>query len=172
MNFEYKGSVKIANKELKSYPQHVYRREYVGVIFQHYYLIPVLTVFENVELPLKLSGVDKKTRHTMVNRILKEVKMYSHKDKYPNQLSGGQAQRVAIARALVKKPKIVIADEPTGNLDTPTGIKIIDLIKQLTEEIRGIALIITHDTEVIKTIPKRIYIRDGKIIKTEGLKLQ
>ncbi len=169
LDSEYSGSIKIDGKELSRYKPHIYRRQYVGVIFQHYYLIPPLTVFENVEIPLKIIGISKRERHKKVSEILKRVGMYGHKDKYPNQLSGGQAQRVAIARALVKTPKIIVADEPTGNLDTPTGMQIIQLIKELTEQINGVAIVITHDTEVIKTIKKRIYIRDGKIEKTKNL---
>ena len=154
LDSNYWGSAKVDGKELKDYKPYLYRRHKVGVIFQRYYLIPVLNVYENVDIVLKIMGIPKSKRSSKVKEVLQAVEMWKHKDKYPNQLSGGQSQRVAVARALVKHPKVVLADEPTGNLDTKTGTKVINLINNLTNKINGVAIIITHDLEFIYVMAK------------------
>ncbi len=140
------------------------RREYFGFIFQSYNLIPVLNVFENVELPLKLLGKhSKKEIETLVLGILEEVGLKGLEKRMPLELSGGQQQRVSIARALVKKPKMVLADEPTANLDSKTGEAIVDIMKNMNE-IEGVTFIFsTHDELIMKHAKRILHIRDGLI---------
>lgn len=142
------------------------RRENYGFIFQTYNLIPVLSVFENIELPLKLlKKFDDGEIAEKVKAILEEVGLGGMENRYPLELSGGQQQRVSIARALVKKPKIVLADEPTANLDSKTGADIIDLMRKLNE-VEGITFIFsTHDPMVIERAGRRLVIRDGEIVE-------
>lgn len=167
LDFDFEGTVKVAGKSLKEYNPVFYRRYVVGTIFQQFFLIDNLNVFENAALPLKLAGEPKKYVQSRIKFILQKVGMLEHATKMPNQLSGGQAQRVAVARALANSPKLILADEPTGNLDTKTGKAVIDLIVALTKEQNATALIVTHDLEVIKTVKNRIYLRDGRIVKIE-----
>ncbi len=143
------------------------RREYFGFIFQTYNLIPVLTVYENVELPLKLLG--KHTPKEMKERvlgILKEVGLEGLDKRMPLELSGGQQQRVSIARSLVKKPKMVIADEPTANLDSKTGEVIVDIMKMMNETEKVTFLFSTHDPHIMKHANRVISMRDGRITES------
>ncbi|HAM38874.1 MAG: hypothetical protein A2474_06135 [Elusimicrobia bacterium RIFOXYC2_FULL_34_12] len=143
------------------------RRKYIGFIFQSFNLIPVLNAFENVELPLIAQGVDINTRNKMVIEMLKNVEIEEFAKHKPDELSGGQRQRVAIARALVTKPSIILADEPTANLDSETGNKIIEIMKHMNETLQTTFVISTHDPRLLEYIDKKIFLSDGKIIKTE-----
>ncbi|MBK7999861.1 MAG: ABC transporter ATP-binding protein [Verrucomicrobia bacterium] len=140
------------------------RNEKIGFVFQFFNLLPKLNVIQNVELPMIYSGVSSRDRYDRAMEALKLVGLENRGKHRPMQLSGGQQQRVAIARALVNNPKIVFADEPTGNLDSHTGEAILTLFRKLSEEGRTIALV-THDPEIAAVTPRRIEIRDGKVAK-------
>jgi ABC-type lipoprotein export system ATPase subunit len=137
------------------------RREKVGFVFQSFQLINTLSVIENVELPLLLAG-NPDTRQTAIDRLA-SVELAGLEHRMPHQLSGGQMQRVAIARALVNNPKILLADEPTGNLDSTTGTVILDLLKRLTREQNTATLMATHSAEAAAIADTVIELRDGKI---------
>lgn len=140
------------------------RREHIGFIFQFYNLVPVLSCYENVELPLIISGIKKRERERRVNGLLKKVGLKEFKDHKPNELSGGQQQRVAIARALVNNPGIILADEPTGDLDSTTGAKIIELIQSLNRsESQTAIIVVTHDKAIAQKTNKIYHITDGKL---------
>jgi len=141
------------------------RREYFGFIFQTYNLIPVLTVYENVEMPLKLLKRDAPARsRDRVMAILEKVGLAGLHHRRPLELSGGQQQRVSIARALVKSPKMVLADEPTANLDSVTGEAIVDLMKELNEKEHVTFVFSTHDQLIMKHARRTVKIRDGKVV--------
>jgi putative ABC transport system ATP-binding protein len=139
------------------------RNEKIGFVFQSFNLLGKFTVLENVELPMIYSGVSKKERRDRAVAAVERVGLMDRAKNTPLQLSGGQMQRVAIARALVNDPKIVFADEPTGNLDSNTGASILRLFRELSEQGRTIVLV-THDNEIADNAPRRIEIRDGKIV--------
>ncbi len=142
------------------------RGENIGFIFQAFHLINRLTAFENIELPMVLAGEPVKSRRSSVRQVLDMVGLGDRADHKPNQLSGGQLQRVAIARALVMHPKLLLADEPTGNLDSVSGKEVIEVLEQLNRE--GITLIlVTHDRHIGKRANRRIRMVDGKIEKDE-----
>jgi putative ABC transport system ATP-binding protein len=138
------------------------RDQKIGFVFQFFNLLPKLNVLQNVELPMIYSGISRSERQERAVAALKLVELDHRLKHRPMQLSGGQQQRVAIARALVNDPKIVFADEPTGNLDSHTGTAILELFKKLCEEGRTIALV-THDPNIAARTKRRIEIRDGKI---------
>lgn len=138
------------------------RNAKIGFVFQFFNLLPKLNVIQNVELPMLYSGVAKRERQERAMAALKLVDMENRARHRPMQLSGGQQQRAAIARALVNNPRIIFADEPTGNLDSNTGDAILQLFCQLSQEGRTIALV-THDPEIAARTPRRIEIRDGKV---------
>ncbi|MEO6786579.1 MAG: ABC transporter ATP-binding protein [Chthoniobacteraceae bacterium] len=139
------------------------RNEKIGFVFQSFNLLAKFTVLENVELPMIYSGVSKKERRARAVAAVDRVGLLNRAKNTPLQLSGGQMQRVAIARALVNDPKIVFADEPTGNLDSSTGASILDLFRELSQQGRTIVLV-THDSDIAENAPRRIEIRDGKIV--------
>lgn len=144
------------------------RNRKIGFVFQFFNLLPKLNVMQNVELPMIYSGISAKERHQRALASLEAVGMANRARHRPSQLSGGQQQRAAIARALVNTPRIVFADEPTGNLDSQTGEAILQLFRKLSQEGRTIVLV-THDPDIAALTPRRIEIRDGKIaIKTES----
>ena len=138
------------------------RGEKIGFVFQSFNLLPKLSVLKNVELPLIYRGLTAKERRLRALHALERVQLSDRSKHRPSQLSGGQQQRVAIARALVNDPRIIFADEPTGNLDSHTGEAILNLFMELYQEGRTIALV-THDPEIAAITPRRIEIRDGKI---------
>ncbi len=146
------------------------RNQKIGFVFQFFNLLPKLNVLQNVELPMVYSGVSARERRERAMHALKMVDMDNRSKHRPMQLSGGQQQRTAIARALVNSPKIVFADEPTGNLDSHTGEAILQLFHRLSLEGRTIALV-THDPEIAAVTPRRIEIRDGKIARNVDAKL-
>jgi len=146
------------------------RNQKIGFVFQFFNLLPKLSVLQNVELPMIYSGLGARERRERAMAALKLVDLENRSKHRPSQLSGGQQQRVAIARALVNEPKIIFADEPTGNLDSHTGEAILTLFRTLSEQGRTIALV-THDPEIAAVTPRRIEIRDGKIAKQVDAKL-
>jgi len=153
---------KMSGNELSNY-----RRDHIGFIFQAYNLFPVLTVEENVEYIMLLQGIHKKERHERVMQILEQVELQDFAGRLPSKLSGGQQQRVAVARAMVSKPALVIADEPTANLDSKTSGDLLDMMKKLNEETGMTFLFSTHDEIVMKRARKVVTIRDGLLYKSE-----
>jgi len=140
------------------------RRQYIGFVFQSFHLIPRLTALENVELPLMLSGTNPKIRREKAKIILAELGLEKHFTQSPKQLSGGQLQRVGIARALITEPKILLADEPTGNLDQASGLEVTDILERYNSN--GITLIVvTHDISLGSRAKRKLTMLDGKIIK-------
>jgi len=155
----------IANLEESELAQ--VRGKKIGFIFQQFNLIPNLTAKENVMLPMLFQGEDNEYREERAKKLLEAVELGDRIDFYPNQLSGGQQQRVAIARSLANKPDIILADEPTGNLDTKTGDRVMKFLTGLNKKGRTI-IIVTHDPDIARTYAKTIYsIRDGKIESIE-----
>lgn len=141
------------------------RREQIGFVFQFFYLIPTLTALENVMLPMAFAGVGKKEREKRARELLELVGLEKRMQHRRSELSGGEAQRVAIARAMANNPEIILADEPTGNLDSRSGKEIIDTLIKLNEE-KGVTLVIvTHDQSIAKKAKRIIYLKDGKIVK-------
>lgn len=138
------------------------RNQEIGFIFQGFNLIANLTAQENVELPLIYRGVPKKERHELSVAALKKVGLAHRMDHRPSEMSGGQQQRVAIARAIAQAPPVILADEPTGNLDSASSMEILDILKQLHAENRT-AILITHDNDIAKQAKRVIRIKDGKI---------
>jgi putative ABC transport system ATP-binding protein len=138
------------------------RRENIGFVFQFFHVIPRLTAAENVEMPMILAGINSKERKQRVEAALIAVNLKDRMHHKPNQLSGGQLQRVAIARAMIMRPEVVLADEPTGNLDSKSGLEIMELLENLNQQ--GVTLImITHDQILGNRAPRRIRIVDGQI---------
>ncbi len=146
------------------------RNRKIGFVFQFFNLLPKLNVLQNVELPMVYSGVSGSERRDRAMAALKMVEMENRSKHRPSQLSGGQQQRTAIARALVNSPKIIFADEPTGNLDSHTGEVILELFRRLSVEGRTIILV-THDPEIAAVTPRRIEIRDGRVSEKVDPKL-
>ena len=142
------------------------RNNMLGFIFQQYNLIPKLTVQENVELPLLYKGIDKRERKRRALENLKKVGLEGKEKNYPSQLSGGQQQRVSIARALAGDPSVILADEPTGALDSRTGREVLQFLRTLNEEGNTIVLI-THDNDIARQAPRSIRIRDGRLTEVQ-----
>lgn len=159
------GSIKIGNTELaklNSEQATIFRRKQIGFIFQNYNLVPVLTVWENIVFPLSLDG--QKPDKQFIMQIVKLLGLDSKLDSLPNNLSGGQQQRVAIARALASKPSIILADEPTGNLDSKTSDDVIGLLKMTSQEFHQTIVMITHNPEIAQMADYIVHIEDGKIV--------
>jgi putative ABC transport system ATP-binding protein len=136
----------------------------IGFVFQQFYLIPTLTAFENIELPMREARVPREERRKRVRELLKLVDLGDRGKHYPNQLSGGEQQRVAIARALANDPRIVLADEPTGELDSKTAKKIIGFLKELNKSKGITVIIVTHDPSVAKEAERIITLQDGAVV--------
>lgn len=141
-----------------------FRAKHMGFIFQFFNLVPVLTVIENVELPLKILGVNHRESKERAFEMIKRVGLSDKAYRFPSQLSGGEQQRVAIARALVHEPDIVWADEPTGNLDSETGSMIIELLDRMRIEHRTTLVVVTHDERIAKKADRVLIMRDGKFV--------
>ena len=141
------------------------RRDKIGFIFQFFNLLPSLTCLENLSLPLHLRGWRRKKVDKRARELLKLVQLGARGDHLPDELSGGERQRVAIARALSVYPPILLADEPTGNLDTNTGCEILKLIHDLNERLGATVLIVTHDLSVAESCGRTIRIRDGRVVQ-------
>lgn len=162
------GKVIINNTDIYSLNETklaVFRRNEIGLIYQFYNLIPVLNVKENITLPLELAH--QKVDQTQLLNLVKQLGLSNRLDHLPNQLSGGQQQRVSIARALINQPSIVLADEPTGNLDSKNSDEIIALLKEANEKYHQTIIIITHDDNIAKIAQRVITIKDGKIINDQ-----
>ena len=162
------GKVFIDGKDIYSFDDDklaIFRRRQVGLIYQFYNLIPILNVEENIELPLSLDGrsVDKKE----LNDLLKLLGLENRRNHLPNELSGGQQQRTSIGRALITKPTIVLADEPTGNLDSKSSDEIVALLKKSNKEYKQTIVMITHNMEIAKEADRIIKLEDGKIVEGE-----
>ncbi len=144
-----------------------FRRDNIGFIFQAYNLIPVLTVEENIEYVMLLQGVDKEERHQRVMNILSDVGLSGLQDRLPTKLSGGQQQRVAIARAMVARPALILADEPTANLDSVTSGELLDMMRELNQKTGMTFVFSTHDEIVMERARRVITLHDGKISSDE-----
>ena len=147
------------------------RRKNMGFIFQSYNLLPVYSVYENVELPLILNNIDKKSRRKKVLEAIDAVGLSDKINSRPNQLSGGQCQRTAIARAIVHKPALVLADEPTANLDSENSHLIMEIMKKLNTNYNTSFIFATHDEKIMGYLQRMIHIEDGKIFKDEKINL-
>ncbi len=142
-----------------------FRREYIGFIFQSFHLIPYLTVIENVMLPLAITEITNRDQLKLAEKVLEETGLRGKENRLPNQLSGGEQERVAIARALVNSPPLLLADEPTGNLDSKTGKEIMGLFKALYEKGQTIVMI-THNPENAKFSTRTVLLRDGSMVSS------
>jgi putative ABC transport system ATP-binding protein len=141
------------------------RRGHIGFIFQFFALIPTLSAYENIEMPLLLNGHSAKERHERVTELLKAVDLADRANNRPDQLSGGQQQRVAIARALATKPALILADEPTANLDTANGHQVMEIMKKLNKETGVTFVFATHDPRVISYADRVVTLEDGLVVK-------
>jgi putative ABC transport system ATP-binding protein len=158
-----KGSVIIDGENISAYPDEkltLFRRRKVGFIFQFFNLLPNMTVFENISMPLLLNGGEDKEK---VRTYMHRLGLRGKEDTYPYQLSGGEQQRVAIARALIHDPDIILADEPTGSLDSETGTMIMDLIQQIMNETGKTIVLVTHESHIAAYAQRMIRMKDGMI---------
>jgi putative ABC transport system ATP-binding protein len=140
------------------------RRRSFGTVFQFFHLLPTLTAAENVELPLQLVGVGPAERQRRVGELLERVDVAHRANARPGELSGGEMQRVALARALVHRPRLLLADEPTGNLDSANGARVLALLRELTGETGATLVLVTHSEEAAAICHRRIHLRDGRIV--------
>jgi putative ABC transport system ATP-binding protein len=162
------GSVIVDGKDifgLKDEELTIFRRRKIGFVFQNYNLVPVLNVYENIVLPIELDG--NRPDKAYVDKIISALGLESKLDSLPNNLSGGQQQRVAIARALASKPAIILADEPTGNLDSKTSLDVVGLLKVTNSKFKQTIVMITHNEEIAQMADYIIRIEDGKIVRGE-----
>lgn len=163
------GSVLIDGKILSGLKKEqlaIFRRRKIGFIFQNYNLVPDLNVYENVVLPVELDG--RKVDEEYVSEILELLGLSKKKDAFPGNLSGGQQQRVAIARAVAAKPVIILADEPTGNLDSATSHEVLGLLKMAARQFSQTIILITHDRDIAQLADRIVHIEDGKIVGNTG----
>jgi putative ABC transport system ATP-binding protein len=149
---------------LSEYERTLFRRDHIGIVFQFFNLIPTLTVLENVTLPLELSGINRRTSEKQGRNLLARVGLADRANDFPDKLSGGEQQRVAIARALIHEPMLVLADEPTGNLDEETGNNVLSLLLELTREAGKTLVMATHNTEIVPLADRVGRIHDGKLV--------
>ena len=160
-----KGQIILNGRKVSDLSDHdltLLRRKEIGIVFQFFNLMPTLTVMENVELPLLLAH-SSRTDGQRIKTLLNYVGLWHRADSFPAELSGGEMQRVAIARALVHQPAILLADEPTGNLDSENGMKILDLMKQASTDFQTTVILVTHNPQVAKLGNRHFEIRDGKL---------
>ena len=160
-----RGQIVLNGRKVSDLSDHeltLLRRKEIGIVFQFFNLMPTLTVMENVELPLLLAH-SSRTDGQRIKTLLDYVGLWPRADSFPAELSGGEMQRVAIARALVHQPAILLADEPTGNLDSENGMKILDLMKQASTDFQTTVILVTHNPQVAKIGNRRFEIRDGKL---------
>jgi putative ABC transport system ATP-binding protein len=164
------GSISVGGRDVAGLSKKelaLLRRHTIGFIFQAYNLIPVLTVMENIAFPLTLLGTDKREARDQVRQALRDVGLEGMENRRPREMSGGQQQRVAIARALVKKPALILADEPTANLDSKTGREILELMVKLNKSEGTTFIFSTHDSMVMEFARRLVHIRDGMIEQDE-----
>ena len=163
------GTLNIGGHELTAMSRSAlaaWRSEYIGYIFQLYNLVPVLTAYENVELPLLLHRYSKKERHAKVSLALELVGLAERHDHFPRQLSGGQEQRVAIARAIVADPKIIVADEPTGDLDATAAAATMALLQRLNAEFHKTMIMVTHDPKTAACAGQVLHLEKGRLVES------
>ena len=163
------GALLIDGQDMTHLPRNklaAWRAQFIGYIFQLYNLVPVLSAYENVELPLLLQTMSRKQRHERVAAALDLVGISDRHDHYPRQLSGGQEQRVAIARAIVTDPKIIVADEPTGDLDKPSAGAIMQLLRQLNLELHKTLIMVTHDPATAECADKTLHLDKGRLVES------
>lgn len=166
-----KGTIKIKKVHVERLDENqlaVFRQRYIGFVFQSYHLIPTLNAMENVALPLVFQEVPKKIREKKAKEMLEAVGLGERLKHKPKEMSGGQQQRVSIARAFVNRPKILFADEPTGNLDSHTTIEIMEMMTRIARKYEQTMIIVSHDPEIADYADKVITMQDGKIIKIES----
>ena len=159
------GSVEVDGKELSKMNDDqltIFRRRKIGFIFQNYNLVPILNVYENIVLPIELDG--EKPDITFIDKIVKMLGLTEKLNNLPNNLSGGQQQRVAIARALATKPAIILADEPTGNLDSKTSQEVLGLLKMTSQQFHQTIVMITHNSEIAQLADRIVRIEDGQVV--------
>lgn len=169
LDLDFTGEIKLNGKDIKKFKEKEidkYRKNKIGFIFQSFNLIPHLTVLDNITISCMLSNIKKKERIKRAEKILKQVGLEDQMRKKPNQLSGGQMQRVAIARALINEPEIILADEPTGSLDSKTSEQILDIIKKIADDGK-LVIMVTHSEKIAKKSSRVITISDGLIINDE-----
>jgi putative ABC transport system ATP-binding protein len=168
------GEIKVDNVYVNEFSRKeaaIFRGTNIGFIFQNFNLLPVLTVYENVEYPLiMVQNIAEKERRKRVLKYLAAVAMTDQKDKYPSQISGGQKQRVAVARALVSDPKLVLADEPTANLDHKSAFKVIELMRQMQQDLKTTFIFSTHDPKIVKEAEIIYTLEDGRLVNREQVK--
>jgi len=158
-----KGRIIVGGEDITSYTDEqltAYRRKKIGFVFQFFNLFPNISVSENIAMPLLLNGIDDEEK---VNRYLRRVGLYGKGNDRPYQLSGGEQQRVAIARALIHDPEIILADEPTGSLDSSTGAAIMELLKELSDETEKTVLLVTHEDYIARCARRIVRIKDGML---------
>ena len=168
-----KGTIRIAGKQIEQMNEEQlvrFRRENVGFIFQSFHLMGTMNALENVALPLSFRGVAKNVRMKKADAMLDLVNLKKHKKHLPNQMSGGQQQRVGVARALVVDPRIIFADEPTGNLDSHTSEEVMELMQKVVKEQHKTLVMVTHDSHLASYADRVFHIMDGKIMKIEERK--
>lgn len=166
LDYATEGSVTVCGRRLYDFNENeltIFRRRNIGFVFQNYNLVPVLNVYENIVLPIELDG--NKVEEEFVDDIIRTLGIEDKRYSMPNQLSGGQQQRVAIARALASKPAIILADEPTGNLDSKTSQEVIGLLKTSGKKFSQTIVMITHNEALAQLCDRIIRIEDGKILK-------
>jgi putative ABC transport system ATP-binding protein len=164
------GTIRVAGEEIQNLSRSRlanWRARHIGYIFQTHNLVPVLSAYENVELPLLLLPMSRRERRERVETALEAVSLMDRADHYPRQLSGGQEQRVGIARAIVANPTLVVADEPTGNLDNETSEQILVLLTRLNEELGSTLLMVTHDEHAAAMAKRQLRLVDGKLVEME-----
>lgn len=175
LDMQSRGEVSVLGNEIRDLSRKDaarLRSEHIGFIFQTYNLLPVYTVFENVEFPLLLLGLSVKQRREMVNAALDWVGLSDKRKSRPAQLSGGQCQRVAIARAIVKQPKLVLADEPTANLDAENSHHILRTMVELNEKLKTTFIFSTHDEKVIQYLRRKITLIDGRVDQDQQTRVE
>ena len=166
-----KGSIMIGKTKIEKLSENqlaIFRQRYIGFIFQSYFLVPTLTALENVAMPLTFSGISKSKRLKRAKALLEAVGLKNRMRHKPSEMSGGQQQRVSIARAFANNPKVVFADEPTGNLDTANKFEMMDLMTSMAKQSKQTLVIVTHDTEISGYATRILHIRDGKIEKIQN----
>ncbi len=167
-----KGKILVKGKEIDSLTRKelaIFRRRNIGFVFQNYSLMPVLNVYDNVALPVTFDR-GRHVNHKYIEELLRELGIWEKRKKYPGELSGGQQQRVAIARALANKPAILLADEPTGNLDSATTVEVIGLLKESCRRYSQTILMVTHNETIAQTCDRIIHIEDGRVARPRTAK--
>ncbi len=165
------GRIRINGTEitaLSEQAQTLFRRDHIGIVFQFFNLIPTLTVLENITLPRELAGADRRQAQQRARELLERVGLANRADAYPDKLSGGEQQRVAIARALIHEPLLVLADEPTGNLDEDTGESILRLLLELTRDAGRTLIMATHNPEIVPLADRVARLHEGRLYITQA----